>query len=163
MRHLVALVLAIVLCSLLTGGLVPPTRAEEATPVTEITMEGVTIEAGASAPVPGFPTEPAEISILRVRFTPGGRLLVPADDPGMALHFLDSGTMTIRFSAPVVVVRGEAQTQEVIPADTTLTLEAGDAFVAPGPSGGEYRNDGSEDAVMWFVPVGPVDAATPTP
>ena len=146
----------------MTFGLQPHAQAQEATPVTEVTLEGATIEAGAFAPIPGSPSEPAEIGILRVRFAPGGRLLVPADDPGMAMHFLDSGTMTIRFSAPVVV-RGEAQTQEEIPANTTFILQAGDGFVAPGPSGGEYRNDGSEDAVMWFAPVGPVAAATPTP
>ena len=149
--------------SVMAVGLQAGVVAQEATPVTEVTLEGATIEAGAFAPVPGFPSERAEIGILRVRFTPGGRLLVPPDDPGMAMHFLDSGSMTIHFSAPVVVVRGEAQTQETIPADTTFTLQAGDAFIAPSPSGGEYRNDRPEDAVMWFAPVGPVEAATPTP
>jgi hypothetical protein len=141
----------------------PPAAAQEATPVTETTLQGATVEAGAFAPVPRFPPEPAVIGIVRVRFSPGGRLLVPPDEPGMAMHFLDSGTMTIHFSTPVVVVRGETQTRETIPANTTFTLRAGDAFVAPSPSGGEYRNDGAEDAVLWFAPVGPDEAATPTP
>jgi hypothetical protein len=146
-----------------SGKSLQPAQAQEATPVTEVTLEGATIEAGAFGPVPGFPPQPAEIGVLRLRFEPGGRLLVPADDPGMAIYLLDSGTMTIRFSAPVVVVRGEAQAQEQIPANTPFALEAGDAFVAPSPSGGELRNDGAEDAILLIAVTAPVETATPEP
>jgi hypothetical protein len=170
MRRLVSLGSVTMLFSLMVFGIQPQARAQEATPVTEVTFENATIEVGAFGPVPGFPSAPGEIGVLRLRFAPGGRLLVPADDPGTAIHFLDTGTMTIRFSAPVTLVHGEAtmatpetQAQESIPANTAFTLHAGDAFVALGPSGGEFRNDGSEDAVMLIAVVGPVEAATPTP
>jgi hypothetical protein len=162
-RHLILAVVIVLGLAIASGESQSPARAQEGTPVTEVTFEGATIEAGAFGPVPAFPPEPAEIGVLRLRFEPGGRLLVPANDPGMAIHFLDSGTMTIRFSAPVVVVRGEAQTQEQVPANTPFTLAAGDAFVAPSPSGGEFRNDGAEDAILLIAVTAPVETATPEP
>jgi hypothetical protein len=160
MRRLVSLASVVVLLAFAAG---PEVVAQEATPVTEPVFEGVELELVTFGPVPAYPPEPAEIALLRLRFEPGGRLLVPADDPGMAIHYVEVGTMSFRFSAPVVVTRG-AQDQEQIPADTEFTLEAGDAFTAPPPSGGEFRNDGTEEATVLIAVIGPVAVeATPTP
>jgi len=144
-------------------------NAQESTPIAETGSEGVTFEVAAFGPVPAYPQEPAEIGLFRLRFAPSSRLVVPADDPGMAIHYVDVGTMAIRFSAPVVIIRGgaedaeEAPDQERVSAGTEFTLEAGDSFVAPSPSGGEFRNDGTEEAVVLIAVVVPVPAATPTP
>jgi hypothetical protein len=160
MRRLVSLASVVVLFAFAAG---PEVVAQEATPVTEPVFEGVELELVTFGPIPAYPPEPAEITLLRLRFEPGGRLLVPADDPGMAIHYVEVGTMSFRFSAPVVVTRG-AQDQEQIPADTEFTLEAGDAFTAPPPSGGEFRNDGTEEATVLIAVIGPVAVeATPTP
>jgi hypothetical protein len=141
----------------------PGVHAQEATPVTEPLFEGVELEVVTFGPVPAYPPEPAEIALLRLRFEPGGRLLVPADDPGMAIHYVEIGTLTFRFSTPVVVTRS-TQEQEQVPAETEFTLEAGDAFTAPPPSGGEFRNDGTEEATLLIAVIGPVAAeATPEP
>ncbi len=56
-----------------------------------------------------------------------------------------------------------ALAQEQIPADTEFTLAVGDSFAAPSPSGGEFRNDGTEVASLLSGYVVPVAAATPTP
>jgi hypothetical protein len=44
MRRLVSLVTVVVLGSLMTFGLQPPVQAQEATPETEMVMEGITVE-----------------------------------------------------------------------------------------------------------------------
>jgi hypothetical protein len=149
-----------VLIALAALGAHPGAVAQEATPVTEAVFEGVELEVLTFAPIPGYPPEPAEIALLRLRFEPGGRLLVPADDPGMAIHYVEAGTLTVRFSAPVVVTRG-AKDQEQVAADTEFTLAMGDSFTAPSPSGGEFRNDGTEEATLLIAVIGPVAAATP--
>ena len=162
MGRFMSLAFLAMLLSLTSFGTHSTAVAQDATPVTEPVFEGVELEVVTYGPVPAYPPEPAEIALLRLVFEPGGRLLVPKDDPGMAIHYVEIGTMTIRFSTPVVVTRG-AQDQEQVPAETEFTLEAGDSFTAPPPSGGEFRNDGTEEASVLIAVISPVATeATPT-
>jgi quercetin dioxygenase-like cupin family protein len=133
----------------------PGTEAQEATPVTE--------EVLAFGPVPAYPPEPAAIGLLRTRIAPGGQIVVPAEDPALGLLYVEAGAVTVRFTAPVVVVRGATQAEERVPASEEFTLQAGDAFVAPPPSGGEFRNEGAEEATILVAVVVPVEEGTPTP
>jgi hypothetical protein len=140
----------------------------EGTPVTDVVAEGLTVETLSVGPVPAYPPEPAEFVLFRARFAPGGWALAPATDPAMGLVYVEAGTVTIRFTAAVVVVRGTAlatpgaQAQEQVPAGTEFTLGAGDSFLGPPMAGGEFRNDGTEEAALLFASVVPVMAATPT-
>jgi hypothetical protein len=141
----------------------------EGTPVTDVVAEGLTVETLGVGPVPAYPPEPAEFVLFRARFAPGGWALAPATDPAVGIAYVEAGTVTIRFTAPLVVVRGTAlatpgaQAQEQVPAGTAFTLRAGDAFIGPPLAGGEFRNDGTEEATILFSNVVPVMAATPTP
>jgi hypothetical protein len=109
-------------------------------------FEGATVEVLGFGAIPNYPPEPAEVALPRLRFELGGRLLVTANDPGMTLHYVEAGILTLSFRAPVVVVCGaalatpEARAQEQVPADTEFALGAGNSFVATSPSGGEWRS-----------------------
>jgi hypothetical protein len=104
-----------------------------------------------------------DVGLVRLRFAPGGRLVAPrTDDLGVALIYVEVGTITTRNTDPLMVMRG-AQTPEQVPAETDVRLEAGDSlFAAPG-SGGEFHNDGTGEANLLFTLLTPVMAATPTP
>jgi hypothetical protein len=163
MRRLVSLVSIVVLGSLGTVGLQPPAHAQEATPVTEMVMEGITVEDLAASEAPAFPPGPVDVALVRLRFAPGGRLVAPrTDDLGVALIYVEGGTITTRSTDPLLVMRG-AQTPEQVPAETDVRLEAGDSvFAAPG-SGGAFHNEGTGEASLLFTLLTPVMAATPTP
>ncbi|MDQ3695498.1 MAG: hypothetical protein M3464_18030 [Chloroflexota bacterium] len=162
-------VVAVALIGLAALGARPAAVAQEATPVTEVVFEDVEAEVLASGLIPAYPPEPAEMVLLHLRFEPGGRVLIPADDPGLDLVYVEAGTVTVRVTVPVVALRGAvlatpgARAQEEVPAGTEFTLGAGDSFVAPFLSGGELRNDGAEEAIVRIAYVAPVPPATPTP
>ena len=171
MRRFLPLVsVAIVaLIGLVALGARPGVGAQEATPVTEAVFEGVTVEPLAGGSVPAYPPLPADFILVRARIAPGGRIAVPAGDPSLALNYVESGTLISLNTAPVVVVRGAAmatpgaQAQEQLPANTEVTLQAGDSFVGPPGVGGEVRNEGTEEATILVALVAPAMAATPTP
>ncbi|MDQ3640047.1 MAG: hypothetical protein M3450_00935, partial [Actinomycetota bacterium] len=91
------------------------------------------------------------------------------------LLYVERGTLTVRNSVAASVTRGAAlatpgaEAQEAIPAETEFTMTAGDAFLSPAGTGGELRNDGSEDVVLLasilipLPPGTPVAAGTPVP
>jgi hypothetical protein len=132
-------------------------------------LEGVTVEPLGAGPIPEHPPLPAEIALYRVRIAPGGRIVTPADDLGLGLVYVESGTLIVRRTVAGVVTRGAAmatpgaQAQEQVPANTEVTLEAGDSYIAPPGSGGEMRNDGAEEAVILDAVISPGMVATPTP
>src|SRR3954454_20687023 len=106
------------------------------------TLEGATAELLAVGPLPSSLPQPAGIGLQRVRIDPGGRIVVPADDPKVVLFYVESGTLTVRSTVPAVVTRGAdlatpgAQAQEAIPTETEFTMRAGDATLSPAGSGG---------------------------
>jgi hypothetical protein len=112
---------------------------------------------------------PAALALQRVHIAPGGRTVTPSGDPRVVLVYVERGTLTVRNTVPATVTRGAAlatpgaQTQDAIAAETEFTMSAGDSFLSPAGSGGELRNDGSEEVVLLaglILPV-PDGAATP--
>jgi hypothetical protein len=131
--------------------------------------EGATADLLAIGAIPAVPSQPAAIAMQRVRIAPGGRIVTPADDPRVVLLYVESGTLTVSNTAISTVTRGAlvatpgAQTQETIPAGTEFTMSAGDSSLSPAGSGGEWRNDGTEEVIVLaalIVPI-PTGAATP--
>ena len=97
-----------------------------------------------------LPPAPAVVTLARFGLEPGASFAIPADNPSAALVYVESGTLTLRLTAPVVVTRGGAvvtpgtRAQEEVPAGTAFTLGPGDSFLGPPLSGGEFCNDGTE-------------------
>jgi hypothetical protein len=139
------------------------------------TLEGATAELLAVGQLPSSLPQPAGIALQRLRIDPGGRIVVPADDPKLVLFYVESGTLTVRSTVAAVVTRGAAlatpgaQKQEAISAETEFTMSAGDSSLSPAGSGGELRNEGSAEVILLAgliapLPAGtPVAAGTPTP
>jgi len=128
----------------------------------ESVFEGATPELLAAGAIPSYPPAPAEIALQRVRIAPGGNIVTPADDPRLILVYVESGTLTVRNTVPTLVTRA-AQEQEEIPAETEYTMNAGDSYVSPPVSGGELRNEGTEEVILLaaLVVSTPDGAATP--
>jgi len=119
--------------------------------------------------LPSALPQPAELALQRVVIAPGGHIDTPGDDPRVVLLYVERGTLTVRNTVATQVTRGAAlatpgaEAQEAVPAETEFTMSAGDATLSPAGSGGELRNDGSEEVVLLaglIVPV-PESAATP--
>ncbi len=135
--------------------------------------EGVSFEQTSFGTVEAFP--PATVDLYQVRVEPGASFSFPETDPGLGLHVIESGTMTLfGFSADLTVTRAAgmatpgAQSQEVVPAGSEVTLGPGDSFTWEPYVAGEVRNDGQEAAsvmVAVIVPsvMAPPTAATPAP
>jgi hypothetical protein len=102
-----------------------------------------------------------------VRIAPRGRIEVPVDDPKLVLFYVERGTLNVRNTVDAVVTRGAtlatpgAQTQEAISAETEFWMSAGDATLSSAGSGGELRNDGTEEVILLASLIAPVPAGTP--
>ena len=141
----------------------------------ESVFEGATPELLAASTVLSSLPQPAALALQRVRIAPGGRTLTPAGDPRVVLVYVERGTLSVRNTVPTQLTRGAvmatpgAQAQEAIPAETEFTMSAGDSFFSPAGSGGELRNDGTEEVILLasiIVPIPdgtPVAAGTPVP
>ncbi len=172
--------LAVVLVGLLAAGRAADTAAQEGTPAAEEDElpEGVTFEALAVGLAEALPPGPTGLALFRARLDPGAQIDLDPD-PAYFLVAVQSGALTFRVDAPVVVTRAlaggaaegedpEGAAGEEVAAGTEFTLEEGDAALfAPNPEGdpGEARNDGQERAVALVVSAGPAEdgMATGTP
>jgi hypothetical protein len=137
-----------------------PEAAEGAIP------EGVSFEQTSFGTVEAFP--PATVNLYQVRVEPGASFSFPETDPGLGLHVIESGTMTLfGFTADLTVTRAAgmatpgAQSQEVVPAGSEVTLGPGDSFTWEPYVAGEVRNDGSDPLLFVTITLHPVGAATP--
>jgi hypothetical protein len=148
---------------------VPYVEVEEAKGESEF-GEGATAELLGFGVIPALPSQPAALALQRVQIAPGGSIVTPADDPRVVLLYVERGTLTVRNTVATTVTRGTAlatpgaQAQEAIPAGTEFTMTAGDSSLSPAGSGGELRNDGTEDVVLLagvILPI-PTGVATPT-
>lgn len=126
-----------------------------------------------------MPAAPVSIILFRIEFAPGAGVAYPPGDPGLGVHLVESGTLTLRdFSADIVVTRAalqatpEAKASEVLPTGEETQLGPGDGFMWPPMAAGEFRNDGAEPVVLLISNIYPpmdaqseadADAATPTP
>src|SRR5215212_11468198 len=124
MHRLLVLVSVVAVALIGLAALGARAGAQEATPVTEVVFDGVEPEVLASGLIPAYPPEPAGMVLLHLRFGPGGRVLIPADDPGLDLVYVEAGAVTIHINVPGVAMRGaglatpQAQAQEEFAADT---------------------------------------------
>ncbi|MDQ3695490.1 MAG: hypothetical protein M3464_17990 [Chloroflexota bacterium] len=133
----------------------------------ESVFTNATPELLAAGPLPSAPPRPAALALQRVTIAPGGHIVTPADDPRVVLLYVERGTLTVRYTVATEVTRGAAlatpvaQGREAIPAETEFTMRAGDSSLSPAGTGGELRNDGSEDVVLLVGLIVPVPAGTP--
>ena len=107
MHRLLVLVSVVAVALIGLAALGARTDAQEATPVTEVVFDGVEPEVLASGLIPAYPPEPAGMVLLHLRFGPGGRVLIPADDPGLDLVYVEAGAVTIHINVPVVAQVGQ--------------------------------------------------------
>ena len=144
-------------------------RAQEATPAGDTADDEISVDELAYGSIPAFPSLPADIELSRVHFAPGSSIETPGEDLGLSLVYVESGTVILSRTVPNLVTHGAAlatpgaQAQEQVPANTEITLEAGDFYVAPPFSGGTMRNVGTEEATVLIAGLVPVGDATPTP
>ena len=133
----------------------------------ESVFTGATPELLAAGLLPAAPPQPGALALQRLTLAPGGTAITPAGDPRVVLLYVERGTLTVSNSVVASVTRGAAlatpgaEVQEAIPAETAFTMRAGDAFLSPAGSGGELRNDGSEEVVILASIIVPLPAGTP--
>jgi hypothetical protein len=146
----VVLVLGIVLAALLAAVTSMGTRAQGA---------GVTFEPVAGSASPPLIAAKAGIRLDWARFAPDASYTAPADNPSLLVVAVESGSLTVRSSTPLVINRavidgaGEAMTTEQVAAETETTLGPGDSFVRPPNSAQEFHNSGEEPAVALTASV----------
>jgi hypothetical protein len=177
---LVIPLLIVLLVGLVVGRGSLITRAQEGTPAAdefEQPPEGVTFTPLGFGTTQALPATPAEMFYFRLALDPGVSFAVTADDPSVALAYVESGTFTVRVEAPMQVLRaatvaafstpgaqeGGPPALEQIAADTEFTMGAGDSAVFPPSTAGELRNDGQEPAVLVATSVGPPEGGAATP
>ena len=170
------------------GGLAAPLAAQEATPPAEeaFAPEGVGFFPLGFGTAEELPAAPADLVLVRFTLDPGAGFPTEADDPSVALVYVEAGSLTAEVGAPVRVTRAAviaafatpgaepegAPMPEEVAAGTAFTLAAGDSAVFPPNVAGELRNDGQERVVGLAAIVAPPEmgggagtpaAATPAP
>jgi hypothetical protein len=132
-------------------------------------LTDATAELLAVGMLPSSLPHPAALALQRVRIAPGGTVVVAADDPKVVLFYVERGTLTVHTTVDAVVTRGAtratpgAQAQEAVPAKTEFTMSAGDSSLSPAGSGGELRNDGSQEVILLASLIAPVPESAATP
>ncbi len=186
MRRAPALVLlvAVLLTALaVSGWIAGGAVAQDATPAAEeFAPEGVTFEPLGFGTAEEVPAAPADLVLARATIDPGASVPLDADDPSVALIWIESGTLTVQADAPIRITRaamiavfatpgaveeGAVPELEEIAAGTEFTLEVGDSAIFPPHVVGEIRNDGQERVVALVAIVAPpadmMVEATPAP
>lgn len=113
-----------------------------------------------------FPATPSVMLMQRVTIAPGAD--IPGDDasPTLSVFLLESGSLEMSTSAPLMVLRagalaealqapGTMPAMEEIAAGAAFTLEEGDSVLIPPGVGGGLRNDGPEPAVLLATQIFP--------
>ncbi|MCC2672479.1 MAG: hypothetical protein K0Q72_4951 [Armatimonadetes bacterium] len=175
-RLMSLIAVALVLLGVAALGARLAASAQDALKRGESVFTNATAELLAVGTLPSSLPKPAELALQRVRIAPGGHIVTPGDDPRVTLIYVERGTLTVRNTVATQLTRGAvmatpgAEAQEAIPAETEFTMSAGDANLSPAGSGGELRNEGTEEVILLAglivpVPEGPATpgAGTPTP
>ncbi len=162
MRLFVLLAVVPVIVGLTAGSSAPALLAQEGTPppVELALAAGVTARELGSGRAEQLPPAPALFVVYRVSFAPGAVYIGSAEDPGLGLTAIESGTLTVRLEGPSTVNR--ATGPEAVPAGTEFTMGPGESHLWPAYVAGEARNETQEPAVVltaYLVPEG--GAATP--
>src|SRR5215216_6446109 len=115
------------LVGLFGGGRVAGTIAQDDPSEGGFEVEDATFEFLAAGVAPTLPPAPALVHLARVRIAPGGHITVPADDPGVALIWVESGMMSGYTTDSVSIMRAalmatpEAPPFEEVAANTEFT------------------------------------------
>lgn len=164
MRRLLSLSAVLVLLSLMVG---PAVIAQDATPeVVEPVLTGeMTFREFADFGVVDaatMPAAPVSIILFRIEFAPGAGVSYPPGDPGLGLHLVESGTLTLRdFDTDIVITRAasdatpDAETSETLAAGDTTQLQPGDGFMWLPFAAGAFSNDGDEPVVLMISNIYP--------
>lgn len=157
-------VLMVILGLISCGAFFGRARAQEATPSAAPFPPGVTVQPLAL----GLDVLPDQENLELFRWTlaPGASFPDSPLNPATALVYVESGSLTIKFSTRLVITTGAAMallsTQGVpmpppieVPADTTSVVHASDSFVVPIHAHGELWNEGSEPVVLLTALVTP--------
>lgn len=136
----------------------PPTRAQEADGATPAAPE-VVFERVADGVTPPLVAEQAGIDLQVARFAPEAAYTVPKDDETLLLVAVETGSLTVSSTTPLVVNRAAnvttagAQAHELIAAGVAFTLATGDSFVRPPESEQELRNLTGEPASAFMASI----------
>ncbi len=148
------LILGLVLTASLVAGVPTRTRAQEAASATP--TPAVLFEPVADGVTPPLVADQAGVDLELARFEAGASYTVPVDDEGLLLVAVESGTLTVSSSTPLIVNRASmsvtegAQAHELLAAGAEIALGAGDSFVRPPDSEQVLRN-ASEDFAIAFM------------
>ncbi len=159
-------VISVVLLGVVALASTNSATAEEVALRGESVFTDATSEVLAVGTVPAFPSSPAELALQRVRIAPGGHIDTPGDDQRVTLIYIERGTLTVRNTVDTMVTRGAAmgtpgaEAQDTIAAETEFTMTAGDANLSPASTGGELRNDGTEDVMLLAALIVPIPDGT---
>ena len=170
-------VVALVLVGLVVGRVGPTGLAQEGTPPAgEGIPEGVSFVPLGFGAAEALPATPADFVLARFAVDPGAGFPIEADDPSVALVYVEAGALTIQVEVPIRVTRAatiaafatpEAMATppapEEVAAGTEFTLEAGASVVIPANVAGEVRNDGQEQAEGLVGLVAPPEGGEATP
>lgn len=159
--------IGLVLAGRFTSERIANAAAQEATPEGGMTMDGVTLEPIAFGVATTLPATPALFQMARMRFAPGGHVIIPADDPGLVLIYVEAGTLSGTATAPTRVLRAarfatpEAELFEDVAAGSAYTVEPGDSFIGEPSAGGDFRNEGPDEAVLLIAGLQPDSGGAP--
>jgi hypothetical protein len=166
-RHPFLAITILTLAVLLLGG-PTPAGAQEATPVPTV-VGAITVEETRFGLADIVPAGPALISYYRIEMPPGTQLVVDPD-PGLGVHRVAAGTVTVAPSEDITLTR-DGVPDEVVPGGEEAQLGPGDGFMWMPDMAGELRNDGAEPVVLLVVVIFPeaglpdaeMGFATPSP
>ena len=114
----------------------------------------MTDEALAETTLQTLPTPPVPIVLARISFEPGSGLPMTAN-PGLALHYVESGSFTIVAVGTMTLVRAATAGTPVpkvpISEDDEFVISPGDLLVIPANTLFEVRNTSQEPAIALII------------
>jgi len=151
----------------LSLGAASTTLAQAASPEADGgTPAGLTDEILAVGVATELPASPAIMLMQRVTVAPGADIPGDAADPTLSFFLIESGSLQMRASDPLIVIRAQAlatalqtpgsmpETEEIA-AGAAFTLEEGDSVLIPPGVGGGLRNDSAEPVVLLATQIFP--------
>lgn len=154
MIRLISLIVAALL-----GVFALPALAQDATPGPPDSFE---IAPGVTADSAVFVEGEQNPSLYRLHFQPGVTYAVHPG-PNLEIAYMEAGSLIVRLNGPAIVgeVGATDNGGEAIPAETEVTVSAGQYLVLQPGVTGDVRNDGQETATVSVAGIAPGGAATP--
>ncbi len=140
--------------------------AQEATPVVQSGMEGITYVPLGYIPSAAMP-DAVDMEVARGTLEPGAGFPFTPDDPAAVMMIMESGEITATVEDATWTISrggvvaayvtgtpaadGSTEVVEVIDAGEAATFSAGDVAYIPGNVTGELHNSGDEKAVTLLI------------